>query len=85
MLCGSIPPGVSTDFYTKLIGMARQAKVKTLLDTDGDALLHGIEACPSIVSPTNRKAERLLKSRIDHGAAVPGSRSANQKPWEPKR
>src|SRR5580704_3478114 len=38
MLCGSIPPGVSTDFYTKLIGLAREHKVKTMLDTDGDAL-----------------------------------------------
>ncbi|HEV2689123.1 MAG TPA: PfkB family carbohydrate kinase, partial [Bryobacteraceae bacterium] len=40
MLCGSIPPGVSADFYTKLIRLARERKVKTLLDTDGDALLH---------------------------------------------
>src|SRR6202050_1905690 len=60
MLCGSIPPGVSTDFYTKLIQMARERKVKTLLDTDGDALLHGIEAGPSIVSPNQPEAERLL-------------------------
>ena len=64
MLCGSIPPGVSTDFYTKLIGMARQAKVKTMLDTDGDALLHGIEAFPSIVSPNQPEAERLLNRAL---------------------
>jgi 1-phosphofructokinase family hexose kinase len=64
MLCGSIPPGVSTDFYTKLIHMARQRKVKTLLDTDGDALLHGVEACPSIVSPNQPEAERLLNRAL---------------------
>jgi 1-phosphofructokinase family hexose kinase len=64
MLCGSIPPGVSTDFYTKLIQMARERKVKTLLDTDGDALLHGIEAGPSIVSPNQPEAERLLNRAL---------------------
>ena len=64
MLCGSIPPGVSSDFYTKLIGMARERKVKTMLDTDGDALLHGIEAGPSIVSPNQPEAERLLNRAL---------------------
>ena len=60
MLCGSIPPGVSPDFYTKLIRMARERKVKTLLDTDGAALLHGVEAGPTVVSPNQAEAERLL-------------------------
>ncbi len=64
MLCGSIPPGVSADFYTKLIRLARERKVKTLLDTDGDALLHGIEAGPSIVSPNQPEAERLLNRAL---------------------
>jgi len=64
MVCGSIPPGVSSDFYTKLIRLARERKVKTLLDTDGDALLHGIEAGPSIVSPNQPEAERLLNRAL---------------------
>jgi 1-phosphofructokinase family hexose kinase len=64
MLCGSIPPGVSSDFYTKLIRLARERKVKTLLDTDGDALLHGIEAGPTIVSPNQPEAERLLNRAL---------------------
>jgi 1-phosphofructokinase family hexose kinase len=64
MLCGSIPPGVSADFYTKLIRMARERKVKTMLDTDGDALLHGIEAAPTIVSPNQPEAERLLNRAL---------------------
>jgi 1-phosphofructokinase family hexose kinase len=64
MLCGSVPPGVSTHFYTKLIRMARERKVKSLLDTDGDALLHGIEACPTVVSPNQPEAERLLNRAL---------------------
>lgn len=64
MLCGSIPPDVSTDFYAKLIRMAREHKVKTLLDTDGDALVHGVEAGPTVVMPNQPEAERLLNRAL---------------------
>jgi 1-phosphofructokinase family hexose kinase len=64
MLCGSVPPGVSADFYTKLIRLARQRKVKTLLDTDGDALIAGVEAGPTVVSPNQHEAERLLNRAL---------------------
>jgi 1-phosphofructokinase family hexose kinase len=64
MLCGSVPPGVSKDFYAKLIRRARESRVKTLLDTDGDALLDGIEAGPTIVSPNQPEAERLLSRAL---------------------
>ena len=64
MLCGSIPPSVDQNFYNKLIVMAREKGVKTLLDTDGDALLHGIEAGPTVVTPNHQEAERLLSRAL---------------------
>lgn len=64
MLCGSIPPGVSPDFYCKLIEKAREHNVKTLLDTDGDALLQGVEAGPTVVTPNQQEAERLLNRAL---------------------
>ncbi len=60
MLCGSTPPGVPPSFYAKLIAAARQKKVKTLLHTGGDALREGIEAKPTVVTPNQQEAERLL-------------------------
>ena len=60
MICGSLPPGVAPDFYSGLIQLAHKRKVKTLLDTDGDALLHGLEAAPTLVTPNQQEAERLL-------------------------
>lgn len=62
MLCGSLPPGVPSDFYAKLIERARARGVKSLLDTDGDALSHGIEAGPALVAPNQQEAERLLNT-----------------------
>ena len=64
MLCGSLPPGVPANFYARLIGMARRKQVKTLLDTDGDALREGIEAAPTVVSPNQQEAERLLNRAL---------------------
>jgi 1-phosphofructokinase family hexose kinase len=60
MLCGSLPPEVPPDFYAKLIHLAEKHKVPTMLDTDGDALQHGVEAGPTVVTPNQSEAERLL-------------------------
>ena len=60
MICGSIPPGVSSHFYCDVIAMAKEKGVKTLVDTDGDALLHSLEAKPTVITPNQHEAERLL-------------------------
>jgi 1-phosphofructokinase family hexose kinase len=64
MICGSLPQGVPPHFYKDLIELAKRSKVKTLLDTDGDALLHGMEAIPSVVSPNQQESERLLNRAL---------------------
>ena len=64
MLCGSLPPGASGSFYAELIRAARSRGVQTLLDTDGDALLHAMEANPTVVAPNQQEAERLLNRAL---------------------
>ena len=64
MLCGSIPPGVPSHFYARLIETARKKKVRTLLDTDGDTLQLGIEARPTVVHANQQEAERLLNAAL---------------------
>jgi 1-phosphofructokinase family hexose kinase len=64
MLAGSLPPGVPPSFYARLIATARERKVKTLLDADGDALREGIEAGPTVASPNQQEAERLLSRAL---------------------
>src|SRR3984885_7056007 len=60
MICGSMQPGVPASFYCEIIEMAKARGVKTLLDTDGDALAHGVEAKPTVITPNQHEAERLL-------------------------
>ncbi|MBI1790247.1 MAG: 1-phosphofructokinase family hexose kinase [Acidobacteria bacterium] len=64
MLCGSLPPGVPADFYARLIESAHKKKVKTLLDTDGEALRQGLQARPEAVAPSQPEAERLLDTAL---------------------
>jgi 1-phosphofructokinase family hexose kinase len=64
MICGSLPPGAPPHFYNDLIQMAREHGVNSLLDTDGDALLHGLEAQPTVVTPNHQEAERLLSRAL---------------------
>jgi 1-phosphofructokinase family hexose kinase len=64
MLCGSIPPGVSSDFYARLIRAAHKRGVPVLVDTDGDALEVSLEAHPTVVTPNQQEAERLLSRAL---------------------
>jgi tagatose 6-phosphate kinase len=59
-LCGSMPPGVPSDYYADLIKIARKENVLTFLDTSGDALRKGIEARPFFVKPNETEAKSLL-------------------------
>jgi len=60
LVCGSIPPGVHAEFYAQLIALARKKQVRSLLHCDGAALREGIEAKPTVVTPNQQEAERLL-------------------------
>ena len=60
MICGSIPPGVPDELYGRLIAAARKKKVKTLLHADGESLRLGIEQRPTVATPNQQEAERLL-------------------------
>lgn len=64
LLCGSLPPSVPPSLYSTLIAMARERNVRTLLDTDGDALREGVEAGPTVVCPNQQEAERLLNRAL---------------------
>jgi 1-phosphofructokinase family hexose kinase len=64
MLCGSLPPDASDDFYVRILTFAEKHSVKTLLDTDGEALRLGLAANPTIVSPNQEEAERLLNTAL---------------------
>jgi 1-phosphofructokinase family hexose kinase len=64
MLCGSLPPGVPSDFYARLIHAATKQGVKTLLDADGDEFDAALSERPTVVAPNQQEAERLLNRAL---------------------
>ena len=64
MICGSIQPGVPPHYYCEIIEMAKHHGVKTLLDTDGAAIQHALEAKPTVIMQNQHEAERLLSRAL---------------------
>lgn len=58
-LCGSLPRGLSADFYGKLIDMAREHEIPAILDSSGDALSEGIKHLPFLIKPNLAEAMEL--------------------------
>jgi len=56
LICGgSLPPGLPTDAYARLVRRAREFGLFTLLDTSGKALQEGIAAPPHVLKANLRE------------------------------
>ena len=64
VISGSLPPGLTPEFYRTIIGIARAAGSKTFVDTSGDALRESIGVPPDMVKPNRKEAEALLGSNL---------------------
>ena len=60
MICREYPASGSQEahYYCEIIEMAKSHGVKTLLDTDGDAMQHALEGKPTVIMLNQHKAER---------------------------
>jgi tagatose 6-phosphate kinase len=57
---GSLPRGVDSDVYARLIQELHKLGVTTVLDSEGDSMLLGTRAEPTVVSPNELEAEELV-------------------------
>jgi 1-phosphofructokinase/tagatose 6-phosphate kinase len=60
ILAGSLPPGAPEDLYARLVADLRELGVTVLLDADGEAMLAGLRAGASVVTPNQLEAEELV-------------------------
>ncbi len=65
VLSGSAPPGVPTDVYYEIVGIAKNGNLKAVLDADGELLKRGIEAKPFLIKPNSHELRRLLGSEVE--------------------
>ena len=58
-LAGSLPPGVQTNIYARIITMINDGGAKTVLDTSGQPLILGCKAKPFLIKPNIHEAALL--------------------------
>ena len=72
-VCGSIPQGVDTSVYAKILARAKQKGQLTVLDADGEALKAGLEGRPDYIKPNRRELAGLFgmsESELDSDEQV---------------
>ena len=73
VLAGSLPPGAGDDLYARLIDDLRRRGVPVVLDAEGEAMLAGLRAGASMVTPNEREAEELVGQEFaDRGDLATG-------------
>ncbi|MFD9870940.1 PfkB family carbohydrate kinase [Streptomyces niveus] len=70
VLSGSLPPGMPSDAYARLVRMAAEAGAATILDTSGDALLMGLGGGPSVVKPNLAEIAQITRGAEPADAAA---------------
>lgn len=62
---GSLPPGVPTDFYARLIRLVKPLGVKVVLDTSGPALAAALEEGVYLFKPSLRELRDLVGKPLE--------------------
>lgn len=65
-ISGSVPKGVGTDIYGKMIEEARKLGTPVLLDTSGKLLEEGIKSKPTMIKPNSDEIQTLLGISIEN-------------------
>jgi 1-phosphofructokinase/tagatose 6-phosphate kinase len=60
VLAGSVPPGAGDDLYARLVSDLGRRGIPVVLDAEGEAMLEGVRAGASMVTPNEREAEELV-------------------------
>ncbi len=60
VLAGTLPPGAGAELYARIVEELGGRGVKTILDSEGEAMMAGLRAGASVVTPNEREAEELV-------------------------
>ena len=79
VLAGSLPPGIKSNFYARLIEIIQAAGAKVILDTSGEALEKGAMAKPFLAKPNDIELEKLTGLPVNDQAQITVAAQALQK------
>ena len=73
VLAGTLPPGAGDDLYARLVKDLCARGVVVVLDAEGEAMMAGLRAGASVVTPNEREAEELVGQEFaDRGDLAQG-------------
>lgn len=72
VLAGSLPPGSGDDLYARLIADLSRRGVPVVLDAEGEAMMAGVRAGASMVTPNEREAEELVGQEFADSSDLAG-------------
>ncbi len=64
VMSGSVAKGISADIYRQLVDVGEKSGRRCILDTSGEALIHGIKASPFLIKPNQKELEYLVGHRL---------------------
>jgi 1-phosphofructokinase family hexose kinase len=64
VISGSVPPGISDNFYAQVITTLVRKNVRIILDADGEALRRGAKAGPLLIKPNIHEFGRLVEKNV---------------------
>jgi len=64
VVSGSLPPGLSPEVYRRLVQIGTAKGVKTVLDSSGEGLRHGILARPAVIKPNREELSKLAGTEL---------------------
>jgi len=67
VLAGTLPPGAGDDLYARLVKDLSERGLPVVLDAEGSAMLAGLRAGASVVTPNEREAEELVGQEFADG------------------
>jgi 1-phosphofructokinase family hexose kinase len=70
ILSGSLPPGISIDYYARLINIIQNKEAKVILDTSGEALHWGCKSLPYMIKPNHQELQELTKMPVTNNREI---------------
>jgi 1-phosphofructokinase family hexose kinase len=64
VISGSVPLGISDNFYAQVITALGRKNVRIILDADGEALSRGLKAGPFLIKPNIHEFGRLVEKNV---------------------
>lgn len=70
VLSGSLPPGMTADWYAEIIELCHDKSATSLLDSSGNAMNNGLAAKPYLIKPNQQELEQIVGAPLKNEAEL---------------